>query len=354
MIKWIAKRSRPRTLAPGTLVYSGKSSDEPVRISLISYNLDIVEETEIAVPDEILPYKNSGNMIWINVDGLHQTQFIEQIGAIFDIHPMTLEDILDTGQRPKMEEFDNYIFINLQTLIYKENYSEIEAEQLCLIIGNNFLISFQEEAGDMFDPIRKRIRSGKGRIRSAGSDYLGYALADAVVDEYFAVLEAFGEMMESAEEELSDHPTSQLFQEIHDMKREVMFIRRQIWPLREIFSNLAVGDFALIQDGTRIYLNDLREHTVQAIDAIESFREILSSMTDIYLSSMSNRMNEVMKVLTIIATIFIPLTFLAGIYGMNFKYMPELEWQWGYFGALGMMLAVAVAMIVWFKRKKWL
>lgn len=357
MMKWIAKRSRHSDLSPGTLVHIGKSSDEPVRISLIAYNADSVEEKEISAYDEILFYKNSGKMLWINVDGLYQTQVIEKIGNIFGIHPMTLEDILNTTHRPKMEELDGHIFITFKMLCYKvneEDKDEIEAEQLSLIFGDNFLLSFQEEAGDVFDPIRERIRKGKGRIRNAGSDYLAYVLSDAITDQYFEILEFLDDMMESSQEELLSNPTPQLFQEIHDIKREIIFFRRQVWPLREIFSNLANGDLSLVHDSTRIYLNDLRDNVAQVIDAIESFRDILSSMTDIYLSSVSNRMNEVMKVLTVISTIFIPLTFIAGVYGMNFKYMPELELQWGYFGVLGLMFGAALLMILWFKRKKWL
>jgi len=354
---WIAKRSRHADLSPGTPVHIGKSSDKPVRISLMAYNADSIEEKEISAIDEILSYKNSGKMLWINVDGLYQTQVVEKIGNIFGIHPMTLEDILNTTHRPKMEEFDGHIFITLKTLCYKvteKDEDEIEAEQLSLVFGNNFLLSFQEEAGDVFDLIRERIRKGKGRIRNAGSDYLAYALSDAVTDQYFEILEFLDDMMESSEEELLTNPTPKLFQELHDIKREIIFFRRQVWPLREIFSNLANGDFSLVHISTRIYLNDLRDNVVQMIDAIESFRDILSSMTDIYLSSISNRMNEVMKVLTIISTIFIPLTFMAGVYGMNFKYMPELEWRWGYFGVLGLMLVAALMMILWFKGKKWL
>ena len=357
MMTWIAKRSRHSDLSPGTPVHIGKSSDEPVRISLMAYDADSIEEKESCSYNDILSYKNSGKMLWLNVDGLHQTQMIEKIGNIFNIHPMTLEDILNTTHRPKMEELDAHIFITFKMLCYKVNKDdkdEIEAEQLSLVFGDNFLISFQEEAGDVFDPIRERIRKGKGRIRNAGSDYLAYVLSDAVTDQYFDILEFLDDMMESSQEELLSNPTPQLFQEIHDIKREIIFFRRQVWPLREIFSNLAIGDIALIKNDTRIYLNDLRDNIAQVIDAIESFRDILSSMTDIYLSSVSNRMNEVMKVLTIISTIFIPLTFIAGIYGMNFKYMPELEWKWGYFGILGLMLGAALLMILWFKGKKWL
>jgi magnesium transporter len=230
----------------------------------------------------------------------------------------------------------------------------VKAEQVSLVVGPNYVLSFQERSGDVFNGVRERLRKGKGRIRKAGSDYLAYALLDAVVDEYFLILETIGEKIEVVEEELLANSTRETLQNIHDMKREMIFFRKQVWPLRELINGLSKGESSLIRESTGIYLRDIYDHTIQIIDTIESFRDMLSGMLDIYLSTISNKMNEVMKVLTIMATIFIPLTFLAGIYGMNFKYMPELEWRWGYFMVWGVMVVILVSLVGYFKRKRWL
>jgi len=270
------------------------------------------------------------------------------------LHPLILEDIVNTEQRPKMEDFEQYIFVVLKMLQYNEKEDEIIAEQVSLILGSNFVISFQETEGDIFDPIRDRIRNSKGRIRKMGADYLAYALLDAVVDNYFTILEKIGEKIETVEEELVANPIPETLQIIHTMKREMIFLRKSVWPLREVVGGLQRAESALIQESTGIYLRDVYDHTIQVIDTIETFRDMISGMLDIYMSSVSNKMNEVMKVLTIFAAIFIPLTFIAGIYGMNFQYMPELEWQLGYFAVLLIMLLVAVSLLVYFRKKKWL
>jgi magnesium transporter len=240
-------------------------------------------------------------------------------------------------------------------LHYLDQSGEIEAEQVSLILGQNFLFSFQEgKKGDLFDPIRERIRNGKGRIRKMGADYLAYALIDAVVDHYFIILEKLGERIEVLEEALVAQPTTRTLHEIHNLKREMIFLRKAIWPLREVINSLARGESSLIQESTRVYLRDVYDHTIQVIDTIETFRDMVSGMLDIYLSSVSNRLNSVMKVLTIIATVFMPLTFLAGVYGMNFKHMPELEWRWGYPVIWAVMIAIGVFMLIYFRKKKWL
>jgi magnesium transporter len=239
-------------------------------------------------------------------------------------------------------------------LYYDETTHSIRPEQFSLILRENCIITFQEVHGDVFAGVRERLRKSKGRIRKAGADYLAYALMDAVVDHYFIVLEKFGDRIELHEEELVTRPTPRTLQNLHDMKREMLVFRKQIWPLRELIGGLAKGESSLIRESTVVYLRDVYDHTIQVIDTVESFRDILSGMLDIYLSSISNRMNEVMKVLTIIATTFIPLTFIAGIYGMNFEYMPELKWPWGYFGVLGTMGAIAVVMVIYFRKKGWL
>jgi magnesium transporter len=279
---------------------------------------------------------------------------IEQLGKHFSLHPLLLEDILHTEQRPKMEDFGEYLFFVLKMLYLEEGRHEILAEQVSLILGSNFVISFQEREGDVFKYVRERIRNSKGRIRKVGADYLAYALIDAIVDNYFIILERLGETIEELEEELVTNPVSDTLQTIHHLKREMIFLRKSVWPLREVISALERGESPLIQESTGVYLRDLYDHTIQVIDSVETFRDMVSGILDIYLSSVSNKMNEVMKVLTIIATIFIPLTFIAGIYGMNFEYMPELSWRWGYPAVWFVICAIFITMLAYFKRRKWL
>jgi magnesium transporter len=346
--------SKKAGLPPGTLVHVGEKKTEEVRIRLIDYDEEHFQEREIETVEECFPFKDKPTITWINIDGLHQIDVIEKLGIHFDIHPLVLEDIMHTGQRPKAEDFEEYIFVVLKMLYYKGKDDQIKAEQISLVLGSNFLISFQEQEGDVFSAVRDRIRNGKGRIRKTGSDYLAYALMDIIVDQYFVVLERFEEKIESIEEQLLSNPARQILDSIHAMKRDMIFFRKLVWPLREVVGGLARGESSLISQPTEIYLRDVYDHTIQVIDTIESLRDVLSGMLDIYLSTISNKMNEVMKVLTIMATIFIPLTFIAGVYGMNFKYMPELEWHWAYFAALSVMVGVAVLMVWYFKSKRWL
>lgn len=354
MLKLVRRTSKKAGLPPGALVHIGEKKTEEVRISLIDYDEEHVHEREIKDIEECFPFKGKPSVTWINIDGLHQVGIIEKLGAHFDIHPLILEDIIHTEQRPKAEDLESYAFIVLKMLYYDEKDDQVKGEQVSLILGPHFLISFQEQAGDVFNPIRNRIRNGKGRIRKAGSDYLAYAIMDAIVDQYFVILETVGEKMEAIEEALLGNPTAQTLDSIHAMKREMIFFRKQVWPLREVVGGLARGESPLISQTTEIYLRDVYDHTIQVIDTMESLRDVLSGMLDIYLSTISNKMNEVMKLLTIIATIFIPLTFIAGVYGMNFKYMPELEWHWGYFLSLAVMAGLAIFMVFYFRRKTWL
>jgi len=341
-------------LPPGTLVHVGEKKIEKIRISIIDYDEAHVEEKEAKSVEECFPFKDKPTVTWINVDGLHEVNLIEQLGTHFGMHPLLLEDILHTEQRPKLEDHEAYLFVVLKMLYYNGEAREIEAEQVSLILGSDFVISFQEREGDVFKYVRERIRNSKGRIRKVGADYLAYALIDAIVDNYFIVLEKLGEQIEVMEEELVTNPTPETLQTIHHLKRELIFLRKSVWPLREVISALDRGESPLIQESTGIYLRDLYDHTIQVIDSVETFRDMVSGMLDIYLSSVSNKMNEVMKVLTIIATIFIPLTFIAGIYGMNFQYMPELGWHWGYPAVWFVICAIFIVMLVYFRRRKWL
>ena len=354
MPRTIKKRGKDAGLPPGTLVHVGERKVGKVRITIIDYDEGHFEEKEAKNVEECFPFKDKPTVTWINVDGVHQLEIIEKIGEYFNIHPLVLEDIVNTRQRPKMEDFGGYVFVTLKMLRYSEGEKETKAEQVSMILGSNFVISFQEDEGDVFDPIRERIRADKGQIRKMGADYLAYALMDAIVDNYFTILEKLGEGIEDMEEELVVNPTPETLQAIHRLKREMIFLRKSVWPLREVINRLERWESALIKKSTRIYLRDVYDHTIQVIDSIETFRDVLSGMVDIYLSSVSNRMNEVMKVLTIIATIFIPLTLIAGIYGMNFRFMPELEVAIGYPIVLSIMLCVAVLMLLYFRKKRWL
>ncbi len=354
MPKPIKKRSEKAGLPPGTLVHIGEKKAETLKITVMDYDEAHFQEKEIKTIEECFLFKDKPTVTWINIDGLHQVEIIEKLGECYGLHPLVLEDILNTDQRPKMEDYGEYLYIVLRMLNYNDKSSEIESEQVSLILGSNFVISFQETEGDVFDPIRERIRNGKGRIRKMGADYLTYALLDAIVDNYFIILEKLGEKIEFLEEELVTRPTSETLQTIHYLKREMIFLRKAVWPLREVISGLERGEPPLVKGTTRIYLRDVYDHTIQVIDSIETFRDMVSGMLDIYLSSVSNRLNSVMKVLTIIATIFMPLTFLAGIYGMNFKHMPELEWRWGYPFLWLVMGGIGVFMLLYFRKKKWL
>jgi len=335
-------------------MYVGEKKIDRVRIRIIDYDEAQFQEKEAKTVEECFPFKDKPTVTWINIDGIHQVDIIEKIGNHFNIHPLVLEDIMNAGQRPKMEDFVNYIFVILKMLYYDEKINETKAEQISLILGSNFVISFQENEGDVFDPIRERIRSDRGRIRKMGADYLAYALIDTIVDNYFIILEKLGEKIEDIEDELVTNPALETLQAIHSLKREMIFLRKSVWPLREVISRLERWESPLINKSLDIYLRDVYDHTIQVIDSIETFRDMLSGLLDIYLSSVSNRMNEIMKVLTIIATIAIPLTVITGIYGMNFQFMPELQWQWSYPLVLLAMLTLGILMIRYFRRKKWI
>ena len=354
MPKLIKKRSKKAGLPPGSLVHIGEKKAGELKVTLIDYGETQFQEREIKTIEECFVFRGKPTVTWINVDGLHQVEVLEKLGECYGFHPLMLEDILNTDQRPKMEDYGDYVYIVLKMLDQSNKNNEVVMEQISLILGPSFVISFQEMEGDLFDPIRERIRNGKGRIRKMGADYLAYTLVDSIVDNYFIIMEKLGEKIEFLEEELVTRPTAETLKTIHQLKREMIFLRKAVWPLREVVSGLQRGESSLMKESTRIYLRDVYDHTIQVIDTIETFRDMLSGMLDIYLSSVSNRLNAVMKVLTIIATVFMPLTFLAGVYGMNFKYMPELEWRWGYPTLWAAMVAIGVSMLVYFRKKKWL
>jgi len=354
MPKFIKKASKKIGLPPGTLVHIGEKKIEKTRIRVIDYDKTQLNEMELDDIEACFPLKEKPTVTWINIDGLHEVEIIEKLGNHFDIHSLILEDILHTDQRPKIEDFESYIYIVLKMLSYDNELGEIRDEQLSLILGKKFIISFQERAGDVFNPVRERLRAGRFQLKNRQADYLSYALIDAVVDNYFIILEKLGEQIESLEDELLSNPGPDTLQDIHRLKRKLITLRKSIWPLREVIASIERGESSLFHKSVAIYLRDVYDHTIQVIDTIETYRDMVAGMLDTYLSSVSNRMNEVMKVLTIIATIFIPLTFIAGIYGMNFEFMPELKWHWGYPVVWIVMIVLGMLMIRYFRKKKWL
>lgn len=351
--RFISKGHKKVGAPPGTLMHIGKKHPDAVRITVMDYGPDHAVEETLPSIDAVGPFFESDHTSWINIEGLHDLEIIERFGSLFGVHPLTLEDIVNTGQRPKFEDYDDYLFIVFKMLRFKDESMLVVAEQISLVLTPRCLFSFQEKKGDVFEYVRERIRKGKGRIRKYGCDYLAYALLDAVVDHYFVILERIGEDMEDLEAELLDTPRAETLHTIHKIKREMIYLRKQVWPLRDVINQFARGESFFVRDETDMFLRDVYDHTIQIIDSVESFRDILSGMIDLYLSTVSNRMNEVMKVLTIIATLFIPITFIAGVYGMNFKYMPELEWRWGYVGIWGIMIGLVIMMLLYFRKRKW-
>jgi magnesium transporter len=323
-------------------------------ISIIHYDGQTFEEKKGALTAECEPYASRPGVTWINVDSLTDTVILKSIGEYFDLHELTLEDIPNTTHRVKYEDFGSYVLIILKMLSYSAKERSIDTEQLSLVLGPNFMLTFQEKPGDFFDGLRGEIRKGDPVMNRMGSDYLACRIIDITVDNYFDVVEEFGEQIEAAEETLLASPDKTALQNVHSIKKQMMHLRRHVWPVREIISELNKRDSALIKAETLAYFRDVYDRIFEIMDLIETTREMVSGLLDIYLSSMSNRTNEIMKVLTLVATIFIPLTFIVGLYGMNFEYMPELKQVWGYPAILTFMLAVALGMLLYFRRKKWI
>jgi magnesium transporter len=354
MSRFINKRSKTIGLSPGSMVHVGKKKTDTVKISVIDYDENRFKEENVVQIEDCFPFKEKPSVTWINVVGLHDIDKISKLGKHYDIHSLILEDIVNTGQRPKMEDFNKYLYIVLKMLHYDDQIHEVETEQVSLILGKNFVICFQEKEEDVFNSIRERIRNGKGRIRKMGADYLCYVLLDAIIDNYFFILEQIGEKIEGVEELLVSDPKPETLQKIHNLKRELLFLRKSVWPLREVINGIQRDESSIINESLQVFLRDLYDHTIQIIDTIEAFRDLVSGMIDIYMSSISNKMNEVMKVLTIFAAIFIPLTFIAGIYGMNFEYMPELDTPWAYPMVWIVFILVSGSLLGYFKHKKWI
>lgn len=351
------KRKSYKTInrSPGTVFYRGKKESTVTAVDIINFSKETYHKVNTTKVEDAFHLKGNNQVTWINVNGLNNTAEIEKLGLHYGLHPLTLEDIVNTAHRPKLEEFDNYLFVILKMLYFK-NETDLIYEQVSMVIGEDYVLTFQESDGDVFDDLRERISSGKGRVRSLGSDYLMYGIIDAVVDHYLTVIEVFGDKIEDIEDRVfeADSDNNDTATTIQGLKREILRIRRSVLPLREVINHLDKIESPLIEDKTHNYIRDLYDHIVQVNESIEVYREMVWSLLDMYMTVISNKMNEVMKVLTIIATIFIPLTFIAGIYGMNFDHMPELHYKYSYFILLGFMVCVFLMMLMYFRKKKWL
>jgi magnesium transporter len=355
MRKMFKKSSKKKAgMSPGSLIHVGEQKVSRVTMSLINYDQERVEQHTCETTGDMFARLPESGISWLNITGLHDTGIIQEIGDKFGINALNLEDILNTDQRPKCEIYDDYVYIVMKMIAFDPVRKEIDTEQISLILGENYVISFQEREGDDFEPIRRRLQNSKGRHRRYGADYLLYAMMDVIIDNYYVILEQIGTAIEDLDGQILTDPDHDRLPEIQNFKREILMIRKSIWPLREVVNELQSEETDLITEPISPYLRDLYDHTIQVVETVEIFREMTANIMDLYLSNLSTRMNEVMKVLTIIATIFIPLTFIAGIYGMNFEVMPELHWKFGYPFAWGIMLAIAGVLILYFRKKRWL
>lgn len=340
-------------LPPGSLVYVGNAPDVQGRMSVIDYNLNGVERPAVQSVQDLLAYRDRDTVTWVIIEGVNDTGLISDIGKHFNVHQLVLEDILNTHQRPKFEEHEEYLFIVLKAMSPGAE-GEIHAEQISLLVFEKIVFTFKERHDDLFQPVVRRINNSKGQFKGAGSDYLAYVLLDTIVDQYFHFHDAFDEKIDAVEEVLLIKPTSKMLAKIQDIKRSLIVLRKSISPLREVINEIQHSEAPLICEETRIYFRDVRDHVLRISDTIDTYRDMVSGLLDIYVSSVSNKMNEVMKVLTVFASIFIPLTFIVGIYGMNFEYMPELKWKWAYPALWGVFLIVPVVLLIYFRRKKWI
>ncbi|MCX6650975.1 MAG: magnesium/cobalt transporter CorA [Methanomassiliicoccales archaeon] len=341
-------------MPPGSLVYIGETGPAPTTVCLLDYTeTDVLEKTGVTL-EECLPLRDSPSVTWLNFSGMANVDMVRQLGEAFGLHPLVMEDILHMGQRPKLEMYDKYVYLVVKMIYRRENDKEVTYEQLSLVLGKNYVLSFQEREGDVFCGLRERVRNNKGRIRKLGADYLVYSMLDLVVDNYFPALEKVGDLVEDIEERLSDNPEPDILGDIYRLKREVLFLRKSIWPIREVVAALMRQDTELVSPGTNTYLRDVYDHTIQVMDVVETYTDMLAELLDVYMSSVSNRMNEIMKTLTIIATIFIPLTFIVGVFGMNFAFMPELTNELAYPAVLIGMTGVSLLMLYYFRRKGWM
>lgn len=353
--KSLRRRSDKVGMPPGALVYVGaEKPPHTTRISVIDYDEHAVRERDLVRVEECLQFKDTASVTWINVDEIQEPGLIETFGRVLGFHSLMLEDILNMDQRPKVEDHGTYLYVVLKMLEWNAVRGEIEIEQLSLVVGSNYVISFQERAGDFFDPLRARIREAVGRARKLGPDFLAYSLLDLVIDHYFIVLDRLGDRIEAVEDEVMTRARPETLQRIHDIKRELIFVRKAVWPMKEVIASLRHLDTPLIGKSTGVFLRDLQDHIVQVIEGIETYQNLASDSLDTYLSTVSNRTNTVMKVLAVFSAVFMPLTFITGIFGMNFHHMPPLDWSWGFSGTLVGMGILGLLMVLFFRRRRWL
>lgn len=341
-------------LAPGTVIHVGERLETISKIKLIEFDKDRYSERPIENIAELTTPKNETTVSWFSITGLHDVELIEQLGRHFAIHHLVLEDIVNTHQRPKVEAFDDMIFIVLRVIRFDPESLSFDNEQFSLILGSHFILTFEESESDLLNPILRRIQNSRGKFRTQGPDYLCYSIIDLIVDHYFLIEDSLDEIVEILEDELLISPTPDMLNTIQKLKRGIIFVRRAVSPLREVLNGLLRSESDLIRDTTKVYLRDVYDHTIRVAEGLDTYRDLIAGLLEIYLSSLSNKMNEVMKVLTVFATIFIPLTFLAGVYGMNFEHIPELKWEWSYPAFWSVSLATAIGLLIFFRRKKWL
>ncbi|GIV35128.1 MAG: cobalt/magnesium transport protein CorA [Chitinophagales bacterium] len=345
---------RKTGLPPGSLVYIGEERSDPVRITLFNYTADSFIEKEVQSVEECLPYRDEKSVTWINVNGVHDTALISRIGELFNLHPLLLEDVVNTHQRPKVDDYDDHLFIVMRMMTYNEEKKSVENEQISFVLAKNFVLSFQQREGDLFGVIRERIRDNKSKIRNFGNDYLVYRMIDVIVDHYFIIIEKIGDIIEELEKKLEEGVAQSTLEVHQQIRNDFLMIRKAIYPLREVLSLISKDPSSLISRPTQKFFRDVYDHTIQIIETLEMYREMISGIRDTYHSYMNTEMNRSIQTLTIISVIFIPLTFIAGIYGMNFEYMPELKWKWGYPAVLAVMVCVFLVMIFYFRRRRWL
>ena len=358
MSRFFQRQAQESNLSPARPAQSEANAVQEIKISVISYDESgshekILTQIEDCLPPTDVQAEEKSAVTWIDISGPLSPEMINTLGEHFNLHPLLLENLLTRNQRPKIEDYDKRVFVVMRMLRYNDKTHQVEDQQVSIVLGPGWVLSIEDESWNTYNTVRDRIENAGGRIRNMGSDYLAYALLDATVDSFFLVLEKLGDRVEALEDAVVLHANPHTLSAIHRLKRELLFLRRSTWPLREVLSALQRGESPLISSQILVYLRDVHDNTIQVIETVETFRDIMTGTLDIYLSRSSNRMNEIMTVLTIIATIFIPLTFITGIYGMNFHWMPELSWHYGYFWALGLMVVVALGMIAYFKRKKW-
>ena len=353
MARFLKKSAATIGQSPGALVFIGEQKVEEVTIKVIDYDSQHLTEQDLQDIQVGIPYKDTESVTWLNFNGVHDTDLIRQVGNGFGLHALVMDDIVNTGQRPKMDEYDDYLYFGIKMMRFDEGTEEIKSEQLSMVLGSNILLTFQERPGDVFDPVRDRIRKQKGRIRKVGIDYLAYALLDIIVANYSAIIERLGERIEEIENSILTNPSQELLAQINNYKREMNYLRKTIRPVREFMQRIVRLDSDLIQLDTLPFLKDLLDLANQSVDVIDVYRDMLSDHLNIYNTSVNNRLNEIMKVLTIFSAIFIPLTFVAGIYGTNFDYLPELHFRYSYFIMWGVFLTASAVMVRFFRKKRW-